>query len=122
MGKVVAVVKQFVLYIFPISYFWGTIYINRSNQNDAINTLNRESIAINKNHYKIILFPEGTRGDGKKLLRFKKGPFRMAIQNQCCIQPVVVSRYSFMDFNEKKFENGKCKLSLICKKQMQSFI
>lgn len=40
------------------------------------------------------------------LLPFKKGPFHIAIQAQCPIQPIVVSRYTFLDSSRKFFGRG----------------
>lgn len=55
---------------------------------------------------KLLFFPEGTRGDGAKLLPFKKGPFHLAIQSQSAIQPVVCNRYHFLDSKNKVFGRG----------------
>ena len=38
----------------------------------------------------IIIFPEGTRGDGKKLRTFKKGAFRLAIKTGKPIIPIQI--------------------------------
>lgn len=37
---------------------------------------------------------------------FKKGSFHVAIQAQCPIQPIVVSRYTFLDSKRKFFGRG----------------
>lgn len=37
---------------------------------------------------------------------FKKGSFHVALQAQCPIQPIVVSRYSFLDSSRKYFGRG----------------
>lgn len=56
---------------------------------------------------KLCMFPEGTRHCGPELLPFKKGAFHVAITHQCPIQPIVVSRYHFLDCKAKKFSAGK---------------
>lgn len=54
------------------------------------------------------MFPEGTRHDGDTLLPFKKGAFHVALAAQCPIQPIVVSKYHFLDHREKRFDSGMC--------------
>lgn len=56
---------------------------------------------------KLVICPEGTRHGGETLLPFKKGTFHLAIETQCPIQPVVVSRYDFLDHDKKIFNRGK---------------
>lgn len=57
---------------------------------------------------KILFFPEGTRGDGDSLLPFKKGSFHVAIEAQGYIQPVVISKYHFLNSKAKLFNRGLC--------------
>lgn len=56
---------------------------------------------------KLLLFPEGRRHFGNSLFPFKKGAFHMAIASQLPIQPVVVSKYYFLDHKMKRFNSGK---------------
>lgn len=53
------------------------------------------------------MFPEGTRHNGSTLLPFKKGAFHVAIESQTPLQPIVVSRYYFLDSKNKIFSGGK---------------
>lgn len=55
---------------------------------------------------KLLLFPEGKRHSGNQLLPLKKGGFHVAIDAQIPIQPVVVSRYYFLNSKAKKFDSG----------------
>ena len=61
------------------------------------------------------MFPEGKRHAGTTLLPFKKGGFHLAIASQVPIQPVVVSKYYFLNDKFKKFESGivNCNLTII---------
>lgn len=52
------------------------------------------------------MFPEGTRHGGENLLPFKKGAFHVAIASQAPIQPIVVSRYTFLDQKTLTFNPG----------------
>lgn len=109
-GRATVVAKKEVFYAFPFglaAYLWGTLFIDRQNRLDALNRLNTESFAIQKDAAKLLMFPEGTRHQGDRLLPFKKGAFHIAIQSESAIQPVVVSRYWFLDSKRKSFGRGK---------------
>ena len=67
-------------------------------------------MAIKENAAKLLFFPEGTRHQGSQLLPFKKGAFHIAIQSESAIQPVVTSRYFFLDSNRKIFGRGNCRM------------
>lgn len=53
------------------------------------------------------MFPEGTRSLKKELLPFKKGAFHLAVASKVPIQPVAVSRYSFL--GKFRFDSGNFK-------------
>ncbi|XP_062548999.1 1-acyl-sn-glycerol-3-phosphate acyltransferase alpha isoform X2 [Armigeres subalbatus] len=109
-GRATVVAKREVLYMFPFglaSWLWGTLFIDRKNKNTAKSTINKESKAINEKQAKILFFPEGTRGNGDNLLPFKKGSFHVAIEAQGYIQPVVISKYHFLNSKAKLFNRGK---------------
>jgi lysophosphatidate acyltransferase len=46
-------------------------------------------------------------------LPFKKGPFHVAINAQCKVQPIVVSRYTFLDSKRKIFGRGKAIIKIL---------
>lgn len=109
-GRATVVAKKELLYAFPFglaAYLWGTLYIDRSNKTDALHKLGQESRAIRDNAAKLLFFPEGTRHQGDALLPFKKGAFHIAVQSGSAIQPVVVSRYWFLNSKRKIFGRGK---------------
>lgn len=109
-GVATVVSRKIIMFLYPASFFWGTLYINRSNHADSLSKLNKESEAIQQRKAKLLMFPEGTRHGGEQLLPFKKGPFHIAIQSQSSIQPVVVSRYTFLDHKKKHFGSGEFKI------------
>lgn len=82
------------------------MFIDRADRTSSMNKLNQESRAIQENAAKLLFFPEGTRHQGDKLLPFKKGAFHIAVQSQSSIQPVVVSKYYFLNSKERLFERG----------------
>jgi lysophosphatidate acyltransferase len=110
LGRAAVVAKRQLMYIFPFGLavgLWGTIFIDRAKSKEAKNTLDKECDAIANGKKKLLFFPEGTRHQGKTLLPFKKGPFYIAIKTQCPIQPVVCSRYHFLDSKTYRFSPGE---------------
>jgi len=67
----------------------GHIYIDRSNHEAAIRSINeaRERITGGTS---VIFFPEGTRSEDGRLKQFKKGAFRFAMNTGLPILPVTV--------------------------------
>lgn len=108
-GRATVVSKKEILYL-PFfgfgAWLWGTLFIDRSRKKDSINTLMKESLAINERNCKLLLFPEGTRNSKETLLPFKKGSFHIALRSRCPIQPVVISKYWFLDSENKSFNKG----------------
>lgn len=101
--------RKLVLYGFPFgtaSWLWGTLFIDRRSRADAVNRLNKECEAIEKQNKKILIFPEATRSQQERLLPFKKGAFYLAIESQSMLQPVVVSKYHFVNSKHKYFKRG----------------
>ncbi|MEW5735009.1 MAG: lysophospholipid acyltransferase family protein [Thermodesulfobacteriota bacterium] len=67
----------------------GHVYIDRSNREKALASLNEAKERI-VNGTSIIFFPEGTRSEGGTLLPFKKGAFKMALDLSLPILPVTI--------------------------------
>lgn len=101
--------RKEILYLFPFgpaSYMWETLFLDRSNAKKAHSQLNKETNSIIERKYKLLFCPEGTRHQGDTLLPFKKGAFSIAIQSKSMIQPVVISKYIFLDSKNKIFGRG----------------
>lgn len=115
-GRATVVSKKEVLF-FPFfgfgAWLWGTLFINRSSKKDSINALQKESKAIQERNCKLLFFPEGTRNIRETLLPFKKGPFHIALQSQCPIQPVVISKYYFLNGEKKSFRPGHAIIQIL---------
>lgn len=67
----------------------GNIFIDRSNPGAAQKTINNAISELNDG-VGILFFPEGTRSKDGEMLPFKKGAFRIAIEQQLPILPVTV--------------------------------
>ncbi|XP_008547800.1 1-acyl-sn-glycerol-3-phosphate acyltransferase alpha [Microplitis demolitor] len=109
------IAKKAVLYLGSYglaSWLWGTIFIDRKNSN-AHNKVNSTVEIINKRKARVLFFPEGTRHSNNTLMPFKKGAFHVAIDSQIPIQPVVVSKYYYINHNLKRFNSGVNYISIL---------
>jgi len=68
----------------------GHIFIDRSNHEKALSSLNAAKEKI-KNGTSVIFFPEGTRSKDGSLSTFKKGAFKMALDLGLPILPVTIN-------------------------------
>ena len=67
----------------------GVYYMEKLNPNAAITVFNRLSKAV-KNNVNVFIFPEGTRNYSDTLLPFQKGAFRLSVDNQVPVIPVII--------------------------------
>jgi len=76
--------------------YWlaGNVLIDRSSKKSATSTIDATTEALTKGNRSIWMFAEGTRNQGKNILPFKKGAFRMAIEAGVPIVPICIQSYS----------------------------
>ncbi|MFT5276784.1 MAG: 1-acyl-sn-glycerol-3-phosphate acyltransferase [Glaciecola sp.] len=87
--------------------YWlsANIMIDRKNTGNARNTLDDTLDKMNEKKLSIWFFPEGTRSNGRGLLRFKTGAFRLALAAEKSIVPVCASEmHNKVRFN--RWNNG----------------
>ncbi|CAG9765056.1 unnamed protein product [Ceutorhynchus assimilis] len=107
------VAKRSVLFIplFGIAaWLWGTVFISRGSK-EGQNSLNKAGELMARKNAHVMIFPEGTRNLGDKLLPFKKGSFHLAVDTQMPIQPVVACRYKFL--KNSRFDRGEIKIRIL---------
>ena len=76
--------------IAPILNLIDTIYIDRENLRQAVQSINEQSEALQKNKVSVCIFPEGTRIEGNEFGEFKAGALGAAYKTYASIQPVVI--------------------------------
>ncbi|XP_063633261.1 1-acyl-sn-glycerol-3-phosphate acyltransferase alpha [Cydia splendana] len=108
MARCTVISKRTMQYLVPFgtaAWMWGTVFIDRGSRS-AHDALNVQATAVKEQKRKLLLFPEGTRHSGDKLLPFRKGAFHVAMDAGAPIQPVVASKYHFLDDKRHKFGSG----------------
>ncbi|WP_438862347.1 1-acylglycerol-3-phosphate O-acyltransferase [Neptunicella sp.] len=86
--------------------YWlsGNILIDRQNSNKAHGTLEAAAKKIRQRRLSVWMFPEGTRSNGRGLLPFKAGAFRLA---QLTKEPVVmICASSLNNIKINRWNNG----------------
>lgn len=69
----------------------GHIFIDRSDHQKALQSLEEARRKLEKEKPTVIMFPEGTRSETGELQRFKKGAFVLAIQTGADIVPAAIT-------------------------------
>ena len=117
--KCVVTAKKQLKYLPFLGWFMsasGTFFLDRSNRESAILTLNNALDQLKENKGGLFMFPEGTRSYSSTptLLPFKRGAFHLAVQAQIPIIPVIVSNtsnlYSMKLFN---FNRGEINIKVL---------
>lgn len=83
----------------------GHIFLDRSNQLAAVKSLEEAKQKLAKGS-SVVIFPEGTRGDGNVLLPFKRGAFKLALELELPILPVTIK-------GTNKIMPGKSKTNIL---------
>ncbi|XP_028169456.1 1-acyl-sn-glycerol-3-phosphate acyltransferase alpha-like [Ostrinia nubilalis] len=115
MARCTVVAKRSLQYLVPFgtaAWMWGTVFIDRGAKS-ARDALNKQAEAIQTHKRKLLLFPEGTRHCGDRLLPFRKGAFHVALAANAPIQPVVVSKYHFLDSKRRRFGSGEIIITIM---------
>lgn len=116
MDRCAVISKREIFWLWPFglaAWLWGTIFIDRLNPEKAQGTVNKTGETVRVQKRRLLLFPEGTRHGGHDLKPFKKGAFHVAIASQTAIQPVVVSRYHFLDQRMSKYDPGTVLIKIL---------
>lgn len=76
-------------FISLVSRLIGVRHLNKKNLDEVNKTYSELEMMLAQNR-NVILFPEGTRHVGKKLCKFKKGAFRLAMKTNKPLIPIVI--------------------------------
>lgn len=88
----------------------GHVYIDRSNTNRALQSINAAAEKI-RNGTSILFFPEGTRSMSGELQDFKKGAFRMAADLNLPILPIsIIGTHEILPPKTRDLFPGKARI------------
>jgi len=82
-------IEQFPL-VGPALKYADMVFIDRASTEKAIDAMKPVIKAINDDGLSVVLAPEGTRSHGKRLSKFKKGAFHIAMQAGVPIVPIII--------------------------------
>ncbi|CAF1436172.1 unnamed protein product [Adineta ricciae] len=88
--------KKELFYAFPFgltAWLAGLEYVDRKNRERSSETMRQVTKKVQEKSLRLWVFPEGTRNMTETFLPFKFGAFRLAIDAQVPIVPVVFSSY-----------------------------
>ncbi len=73
----------------PLLTFGDVVFVDRTDQAQAVAALRKVTTKLDEG-ISILVAPEGTRSPTGRLLPFKKGPFRIAMQGRVPVVPIVI--------------------------------
>lgn len=92
----------------------GFVFVNREAKNSAHKALNKNLELLKENRISLMLFPEGSRYKQDVFGTFKRGAFRMAIDNDLPILPVVMKGAGhIIPPSERKVHKGTVAISIL---------
>lgn len=100
----------------PIINKWMTelkcVFIDRSNRRAAVKVID-DGIASLKAGQSMVIFPEGTRGEGRKIEPFKSGSLRLGTRASVPIVPVAIDgTYQMYEKNNKRVQPSMLTLTV----------
>ncbi|SKA83847.1 1-acyl-sn-glycerol-3-phosphate acyltransferase [Clostridium sp. USBA 49] len=78
------------------------VFMDRENSRDSVRAI-LDGIENLKKGYSMVIYPEGTRSKGEKLLEFKKGAMKLATKSGAPIVPITINgTYKIFEAQEGK--------------------
>jgi len=98
----------------PIISIWAKyincIFMDRHNLRKSSTSI-VEGINLLKSGYSMVIFPEGTRSNGKPVDEFKGGSFKLATKSKCPIVPLTINgTYKLLEANHNLIKGADIEL------------
>lgn len=92
----------------------GNLVLDRGNPRDARDSLDAAARTIRDENVSVWFMPEGHRNQGRELLPFKSGAFRLALAAKVPIVPVVAEPLDVIaDTKERRARRGTLRISVL---------
>lgn len=92
----------------------GNLVLDRSNPRDALDSLDAAARTIRAENVSVWFMPEGHRNQGRDLLPFKSGAFRLALAAKVPIVPVVAEPLqAIADTSDQRARRGALRISVL---------
>ncbi|QKY71533.1 1-acyl-sn-glycerol-3-phosphate acyltransferase [Lentibacillus sp. CBA3610] len=116
LGKPVGFIAKKEIKKLPVVSNWmkllHCVFIDRSDRRQSVNAIN-QGIASLKAGHSIVIFPEGTRGNGSELSTFKSGSLRLATKAKVPIVPVAIDgTYQILEAGKGKVDASTISLTI----------
>ena len=89
------------------------IFIDRSDRRSALKVID-DGIQSLQEGQSMVIFPEGTRGEGREINPFKPGSLRLATRSNVPIVPIAIDgTYQIYEKNKRKIEASDLTLAIL---------
>ncbi len=88
------------------------IFMDRSDVRQSLKAINEGAKNIDKG-YSMLIFPEGTRSNSRKMNEFKAGSFKLALKSGAPIVPIAIDGSYLITGNASKGMKSKVKVSIL---------
>ncbi|WP_156291721.1 lysophospholipid acyltransferase family protein [Oceanobacillus salinisoli] len=117
LGKPVGFIAKKELEKLPIVSSWmklvHCLFIDRGDRRQSARTIN-QGIRHLKEGHSMVIFPEGTRGEGREMNEFKAGSFRLGTKANVPIVPVAIDgTYPIMEANHGHIKSSEITLTIL---------
>ncbi len=86
-------------------------YIDRDDPKQQIQVVLNSIKMLKDENYSVVVFPEGTRGDGPALGEFKAGTFKIATKAKVPVVPITLNgTYDIMEANNNKISKANVQM------------
>ncbi|RKQ31369.1 lysophospholipid acyltransferase family protein [Oceanobacillus halophilus] len=117
LGKPVGFIAKKEIKRLPIISTWmeliHCVFIDRADRRQSIRAIQQGTNNL-KNGHSMVIFPEGTRGEGREINEFKAGSFRLGTKANVPIVPLAIDgTYPILEANGGRIKSSTISLTIL---------